>query len=124
MSGGSDGQPILLDLNGNGVEITKLSESTVFMAGKDGLDHNIAWAAAGDGILFYDPDNTGDITELRQFVFTEWDPTASSDIEALANVFDSNGDGVFDANDAAWGDVTAQAANVKTAPSGPARIAA
>ncbi|MEO0342427.1 MAG: hypothetical protein AAF198_03230 [Pseudomonadota bacterium] len=45
-----------------------------------------AWAAVGDGVLFYDPDNTGEITELRQYVFTEWDPTASSDIEALANV--------------------------------------
>ncbi|MEM0978091.1 MAG: calcium-binding protein [Pseudomonadota bacterium] len=95
-------QPIILDLNGDGIEITTLSESTVFMAGKDGLDHNIAWAAAGDGVLFYDPDGTGEITELRQYVFTEWDPTASSDIEALANVFDSNGDGVFDANDAEW----------------------
>lgn len=30
----------------------------------------------------------------------EWDPTATSDMEALASVFDSNGDGVLDANDA------------------------
>ncbi|MEM0977462.1 MAG: hypothetical protein AAGJ34_08000 [Pseudomonadota bacterium] len=114
VSGGSDSQPILLDLNGNGVEITKLSESTVFMAGKDGLDHNIAWAAAGDGVLFYDPDGTGEITELRQFVFTEWDPTASSDIEALANVFDSNGDGVFDANDAEWANFKVMVTNARS----------
>lgn len=33
-------------------------------------------------------------------MFTEWDPTAESDLDALRSVFDSNGDGVFDANDA------------------------
>ncbi|MEM0978093.1 MAG: hypothetical protein AAGJ34_11200, partial [Pseudomonadota bacterium] len=118
VSGGSDSQPILLDLNGNGVEITNITESTVFMAGKDGLDHKIAWAAAGDGVLFYDPDNSGEITELRQFVFTEWDPTAGSDIEALANVFDSNGDGVFDANDAEWANFKVMVTNA-----GPSRNA-
>jgi len=50
--------------------------------------------------LLCDPDNTGEITEKRQYVFTEWDPTATSDKEALAAVFDSNGDGVLDASDA------------------------
>jgi hypothetical protein len=38
----------------------------------------------------------GAITEKRQYVFTEWDPTATSDMEALRSVFDSNGDGVLD----------------------------
>ena len=50
-------------------------------------------AAAGNAVLFYDPDDTGEITETRQFIFTEWDPTATSDLEALASVIDSNGDG-------------------------------
>ncbi|MGR3342899.1 MAG: hypothetical protein ACU0DI_06695 [Paracoccaceae bacterium] len=35
--------------------------------------HRTAWAAAGNGVLFYDPDNTGAITEKRQYVFTEWE---------------------------------------------------
>jgi len=42
-------------------------------------------------VLFYDPDNTGAITEKRQYVFTEWDPTATSDMEALKAVFDGGG---------------------------------
>lgn len=54
------------------------------------------------GVLFYDPDNTGELTEKRQYVFTEWDPTATSDIEALRSVFDSSNDGVFDASDDEW----------------------
>ena len=47
---------------------------------------------------------TGQGPETRQFVFTEWDPTAGSDLEALASVFDENGDGVLDASDAAFAD--------------------
>ena len=73
----------------------------------DGLDNRIAWAAAGNGVLFYDTDAPGTdgfdkISEKRTFIFTEWDPTATSDIEALRSVFDSNGDGVFDASDDEW----------------------
>ncbi len=97
--------PIVLDLDGTGVELTELSDSTVFIdSSGDGLLNRTAWAAAGNGVLFYDADGDGTISEKREYVFTEWDPTATSDIEALRAVFDTNGDGVFDANDDAWGD--------------------
>ena len=84
-------------------QFTGLFESPVFvdLAG-DGLLNQTAWAGVGNGVLFYDPDDTGEITDQRQYVFTEWDPTATSDIEALRSVFDSNGDGVFDADDDEW----------------------
>lgn len=97
--------PIIFDLDGDGIQLTELSNSSHYVdATGDGLQNRTAWAGVGDAVLFYDPDNTGLITEMRQYVFTEWDPTARSDMEALASVFDSNGDGVFDANDAAWAD--------------------
>jgi hypothetical protein len=74
---------ILLDLDGDGIRITELSRSTMFVdATGDGLLNRTAWAAAGNGVLFYDPDDTGVITEKRQYMFTEWDPTATSDMEA------------------------------------------
>lgn len=96
-------QPILLDLDGNGLKVTELSRSTIYVdAGGEGLLHRTAWADAGDGVLFYDPDGLGEIVEKRQYVFTEWDPTATSDIEAMASVFDSNSDGVLDASDTAF----------------------
>ena len=41
----------------------------------------------------------GAITEKRQYVLTERDGSVTSDMEALAAVFDSNGDGVFDAQE-------------------------
>lgn len=55
-------------------------------------------------MLFYDPNNLNDIVEKSQYVFSEWDPTAASDIEALRAVFDSNGDGVLNDSDAAFAD--------------------
>lgn len=94
-------RPILLDLDGTGIEITELPRSTIFMdAGGDGLLHRTAWAGAGDGVLFFDPDGRDDITEKRQYVFTEWDPTAKDDLDALRSVFDSDGDGQLTAADA------------------------
>jgi len=61
-----------------------------------------AWAGAGDGVLFYDADGSGDISERREYVFTEWDPTATSDLEALRSVFDTNGDGRLTNADTTW----------------------
>ena len=93
-------QPIILDLDGDGVQISELSRSTRFVDGGEGLLHKTAWAAAGNGVLFFDPDGRNAITERRQYVFTEWNPTASGDIEALRSVWDSNGDGKLTAADA------------------------
>ena len=93
--------PVVLDLDGNGLSITQLSESNAFIdADGSGLLHRTAWAAAGDGVLFFDPDGRNAITEQRQYVFTEWDATARGDLEAIRNVFDSNGDGKLTAADA------------------------
>jgi hypothetical protein len=94
-------KPIVLDLDNDGIEITELSRSTTFIDAKgDGLLHRTAWAGAGDGVLFYDAGNDSLITEKREYVFTEWDPTATSDLKALKAAFDSNGDGKLTAADA------------------------
>jgi len=100
-----DDDSIIFNLDGAGIKITEIQNSTHFVdANGDGLQNRTAWAAAGNAVLFYDPDGHDDIVEKKQYVFTEWDPTASSDIEALASVFDSNGDGVLDENDPAFDD--------------------
>ncbi|MEM1273907.1 MAG: hypothetical protein AAGF88_08820, partial [Pseudomonadota bacterium] len=93
--------PILLDLDGTGIRLTELSEAARYVdSGNSGLKHKTAWAGAGDGVLFFDPDGRDAITETRQYVFTEWDPGASSDLEALRSAFDSNGDGKLTSADA------------------------
>jgi hypothetical protein len=102
-NGDSDGaaKPILLDLDGDGVEVAAGAENFVPFAVDDaGLTHRSAWAGAGDAVLFFDPDGRDTITESRQFVFTEWDPTAADDMAALRAVFDTNHDGKLTAADA------------------------
>ena len=69
-------------LTGNGIEIAGLDRSTVFAdSADDGLQLRTAWAGSGDGVLFYDGD--GKISGTREYVFTEWDPTAKDDMAAL-----------------------------------------
>jgi hypothetical protein len=105
--------PILLDLDGDGVQITELNRSTRFVDGGEGLLHRTAWGErrkrsggpfrapnAGNGVLFFDPDGRNAITEKRQYVFTEWNATASGDLEAVRSVWDSNGDGKLTVVDA------------------------
>ncbi len=81
--------PVLLDLAGQGIKITELSRSQRFVDSEgDGLFHRTAWAAADNVVLFFDPDGRNATPSNRQYIFTEWDPTAASDIEALKAVFD------------------------------------
>ncbi len=45
------------------------------------------------------------ISQKREYVFTEWDPTAQTDMQALRARFDSNGDGKLTAADTDFGKV-------------------
>jgi hypothetical protein len=75
--------PIVLDLDGDGIEINPLSSSnTFFDTAGDGYQHRTAWAGAGDAVLAFDANNDGVINQKNEIVFTEWDPTAASDISA------------------------------------------
>ncbi|PQZ61796.1 hypothetical protein CQ057_22730 [Ochrobactrum sp. MYb49] len=103
--GGYGGEccPILLDLDGTGLSVSTIGESTQFndLNGSD-LQHRMAWAGAGTGVLVFDADGDGKISQSKEFAFVEWAPTASSDFEALRQVFDTNGNGKLDAGDAQW----------------------
>ncbi len=103
--GGFGTGPVVLDLNGKGIKITQLSSSNMFfdMTG-DGYKNQTAWAGAGNGVLFYDPTGKGVLTQANQFVFTMWDPSATSDMQALEDVFDTNHDGSLDSGDADFSD--------------------
>jgi LysM repeat protein len=101
--GGGSGKPVLLDLDGNGIDITPLSSSNFFfdMAG-DGKQHRTAWAAAGDGVLVRDAGDDGIIDQRNEVDFTAWDVTAKSDLEAIKNIFDTDHDGALDSGDDDW----------------------
>ena len=101
--GGSSGfgfAPIVLDLAGNGINITQLSQSNTFFDSTGSGQQNLtAWAGTGNGVLFFDPTGTGQLTQANQVIFTDWDPSATSDMQALLDVFDTNHDGALDAGD-------------------------
>lgn len=97
------GKPVLLDLDGNGLSVDTLLSSNQFVdLDGDGYQHRTAWAGAGDGVLVLDADGDGKISRSSEFVFTEWDQTATGDLEALKSVFDTNHNGLLDAGDARW----------------------
>jgi hypothetical protein len=95
--------PILLDISGDGLSVDGLHASSQFVDTRgDGYRHRSAWAGEGTGVLVIDADGNGKITNSSEYVFTDWDPSASSDLLAIKDVFDTNGNGKLDAGDAAW----------------------
>lgn len=100
---GWNGHPVLLDLSGNGLSINPLSSSSQFLdLDGDGYQHRTAWAGTGTGVLVLDADGDGKISRASEFAFTEWDQTATGDLEALKSVFDTNHNGLLDAGDDRW----------------------
>ncbi|MBB3646359.1 hypothetical protein FHX14_002556 [Rhizobium sp. BK619] len=103
--GGGWGQrsPVLLDLTGSGLSVETLSTSSKFVdLDGDGYQHRTAWAGTGTGVLVIDANSDGKISQSNEFAFTEWDSSATGDLEALKHVFDTNGNGKLDAGDAQW----------------------
>ncbi len=96
-----DWYPLVIDLDGDGVEIKPLDRSTTtFDIDSDGYKERTAWVGADDGMLVIDLNGDNQITQSREMAFGEWTTEQDTDLQALAKVFDSNGDGTFDSRDA------------------------
>ncbi|UWU20933.1 DUF4214 domain-containing protein [Rhizobium sp. CB3060] len=101
--GGHPAEPVLLDLSGNGININPLTSSSQFVdINGDSYQHRTAWAGNGTGVLVFDADGDGKITSAKEYEFTQWDSAATGDLEAIKDVFDTNGNGKLDAGDAQW----------------------
>nr|WP_312884078.1 hypothetical protein [Rhizobium laguerreae] len=100
---GQRSSPVILDIAGSGLSISSLDESSRFIDLEgNGYQHRTAWAGGGNGVLVFDADADGKISRSSEFAFTEWDSSATSDLEALKHVFDTNSNGKLDAGDAQW----------------------
>ncbi|WP_350335254.1 calcium-binding protein [Coralliovum pocilloporae] len=102
-------KPIVIDLDGDGLEILTTDQSPVYFdIDNDGFRERTAWVGPDDGLLVLDlaedgsagPD--GQITRAEEIVLTELISGALTDLDALKRGFDSNKDGVFDSKDARW----------------------
>ncbi len=119
--------PVVLDLDGDGLEfvaIGDLSNTVMFDFNVDGTKESSAWVGADDGLLVYDVNGDRVVNDGSEMAFADMTPAADTDLEALRQLFDSNRDGVFDAQDAqfsrfgVWqdanGDGTTDAGEFKT----------
>ena len=100
--------PLVLDLDGDGVETTSVENGTHFDHDGNDFAEKSGWVGSDDGLLVRDVNGNGmidDGTELfgNNSVLSSGE-TAKNGFEALADL-DSNNDGVFNSADTEWNNV-------------------
>ncbi|HAD9381739.1 TPA: hypothetical protein IAU40_004437, partial [Salmonella enterica subsp. enterica serovar Albany] len=97
--------PLILDLDGDGVETLPLSSNVFFDHDGNKYAENTGWVAPDDGLLVMDRNGDGLIDTGRELfgnnTLLENGKRAENGYEALREL-DKNGDGVLDNRDAAW----------------------
>jgi hypothetical protein len=95
--------PVVLDLDGGGFDLLAASnDRATFDVNDDGLADHTGWIGAGDGLVVFDANGDGKANGISEIALSAYGPLGSSDLEGLAVGFDSNGDDLFDSQDAAW----------------------
>lgn len=101
-AGGGGKCPIVVDLDGDGIELVKPQDSHMFAdLNGQGWRERIGWASTDDGILAFDANLDGHITDSKEISFVSYKEGARTDLEGLA-AFDSDGDGKLTSHDALW----------------------
>lgn len=107
--------PVVLDLDGDGVELVSKENSHAWFDMKAGTlhkqgglsslngsyrntIHKTGWVGADDGLLVIDENSDGKIT-LKEMAFAYRTAADDTDLQALASEFDSNRDGKLDVKD-------------------------
>ncbi len=97
--------PLILDLDGDGVETKGLVSGAFFDHAGDGFREETGWVGSDDGLLVLDRNGNGTIDDGRE-LFGNQTPlsngaTAADGYQALAE-WDANADGKLDASDPVW----------------------
>jgi len=92
------GSPLVLDLDGDGIELVSLENTSVYWdIDEDGFAEATGWVAADDGLLAIDTNGDGIITD-----HTELFGSTTQDGFTVLTQYDSNSDGVINASDTAF----------------------
>ncbi|MES2677998.1 MAG: tandem-95 repeat protein, partial [Pseudomonadota bacterium] len=107
--------PVILDLNNNGIELISYDNSTVsFNVDNDEFIEHTGWVKGTDGILVHDKNNDGIINDIKETISEYYNPNNSNinpiddsgryfadGLEALKSL-DSNHDNIFNNQDQDW----------------------
>lgn len=97
--------PLILDLDGDGIETTPINDGTYFDHDGNGFAEQTGLTWSDDGILVWDRNNDGRINDgIELFgdqTLLKNGSRAANGFQALAE-WDDNADGKVDANDAIW----------------------
>ena len=98
-------EPVIVDLNGDGIDLVPRFDSAAhFDVDADGFREQTAWAGREDGLLVYDNGADGVIAHPDEVAFARWTTdTRDGDLAALKATRDSNGNGLLDGGDTSWG---------------------
>ena len=100
--GDGGGDPLVFDLDGNGVNLTSALDGVSFDLDNDGILDQTGWTDGIDGLLAIDHDGNGTIDNQSELFGESRDYAAFADLAS----YDSNGDGEITADDDVWGDLT------------------
>ncbi|NLY16166.1 MAG: hypothetical protein GXZ05_07260 [Gammaproteobacteria bacterium] len=100
--------PIILDLDGNGLQTVGLASNIYFDHNGDGILSKTGWVGEGDALLIWDRNSNGLIDNGAE-LFGDFTPMpdgslAPNGFAALA-ALDANGDGILDASDPAFAEL-------------------
>ena len=94
----SMGDPLVLDLTGNGIDLVSVaSSSAYFDFSGSGFAVHTGWIGSGQGLLVTTPTNGGSIISADNVLGAK-----SGNAFADLAILDSNGDGVIDSSDASF----------------------
>lgn len=86
--------PLVLDLNGDGINLIKEKGKYFYDLGNDGVAEEIDWISSEDGFLVHDKNNNGKVDNVNELF-------GNSEIDGYDELieFDTNGDGKINADD-------------------------